>query len=41
MILAINNITIPNEWYHDPNIQNKYGMTVAMYMARNEKVPDK
>ena len=31
MILAINNITIPNEWYHDPNIQNKYGMTVAMY----------
>ena len=31
MILACNNIDIPKEWEHDPNIKNKYGMTVAMY----------
>ena len=33
MILAINKIDIPEYWYHDPNIENKYNMTVAMYMA--------
>ena len=41
MILAINNIEIPNEWYHDPNIKNKYGYTVAMYQASYGKIPDK
>ena len=41
MILACNNVEIPNEWYHDSNIKNKYGYTVALYMARNGKIPDK
>ena len=40
MILAINNIDIPQCWYHNPEITNKYGYTVALYMARNGKVPD-
>lgn len=40
MILAINNIEIPKEWYHNPNIVNKYGFTVAHYMSRNGKIPD-
>ena len=30
MILAINNIEIPEYWYHNPNIRNKYGYTVAL-----------
>lgn len=29
MILAINNIEIPKEWYHDPNITNNYNDTIA------------
>ena len=40
MILAINNITIPNEWYHNPDLTNKYGYTVALCMAENGKIPD-
>ena len=30
MILAYNNIDIPKQWHHDPNIRNEYGYTVAM-----------
>ena len=33
MILALNKINVPKEWYHDPNMRNKYGWTVAMYFA--------
>ena len=40
MILAINNIDIPKEWYHKPELTNSYGITVAMYMARRRKIPD-
>ena len=40
MILAINNIDIPQCWYHNPEITNKYGYTVALYMSRNGKVPN-
>ena len=41
MILACNNINIPKEWHHNPEFKNKYDYTVALYMARNGKVPDK
>lgn len=41
MILAINNIDIPKEWYHKPELTNRYGMTVALYQAKNGKIPDK
>ena len=30
MILAMLDKEIPKEWYHDPNIKNKYGYTVAL-----------
>ena len=39
MILASINKEIPEEWYHDPNIKNKYGYTVALYQARNGIIP--
>ena len=41
MILAINNIIIPNEWYHNPDLTNKYGYTVALLQAKSGKIPDK
>ena len=37
MILACNNIEIPEYLYHDPNIQNNNGETVAMIMFDNCK----
>lgn len=41
MILAWNNIEIPKEWEHRPELQNKYGMTVAMIMSQNKnEIPD-
>lgn len=40
MILSINNIEIPQCWYHKPEIQNCYGYTVALYQAKNGKIPD-
>ena len=40
MILAWKGNEIPKEWEHKPEIQNKYGMTVAMIMSKNEnKIP--
>ena len=41
MILAINNIDIPKEWWHDTTIQNKYGMTVAIILAYKGIIPPK
>lgn len=41
MILASKNLSIPYQWYHDPKLKNKYGYTVALYYARNGKVPNK
>ena len=41
MILAINKIEIPKEWYHKPELTNRYGMTVALYQAKSGKIPDK
>ena len=34
MLLAMNNIEIPKEWYHDPLIRNKNNYTTAMYIAQ-------
>lgn len=31
MILALNNMEIPKQWKHNPEIKNKYGFTVALY----------
>lgn len=41
MILAINKIEIPKEWYHKSELTNRYGMTVALYQAKSGKIPDK
>ena len=41
MILAANGLKVPEYLYHDPDIKNKYGYTVALYMARNGTIPDK
>lgn len=41
MILAINNIDIPECWYHKPEIQNKYGKTVAMIYIDKGILPSK
>ena len=41
MILAMNNISIPKEWEHDPNIRNNEGWTVAMCQASRERAPDR
>jgi len=35
MLLASNSIIPPKEWYHDPNITNKHGITVAIYLLLN------
>ena len=39
MILALNGVDIPQEWYHDPELKNIYGQTVAMIYAKNGIVP--
>ena len=41
MFLAINNLDIPKQWQHDPEIYSFKGLTVAMYLARNGKIPPK
>ena len=38
MILAYNNIEIPECWYHEPTTQNKYGYTVAMILFEKRKI---
>ena len=35
MIMAIRKMDIPMQWYHAPDIKDKYGITVAMIMAYN------
>lgn len=39
MILAMLNKEIPDEWYHDPILQNINGDTVAILMAKNGIIP--
>ena len=29
MLLALNDIKIPKEWYHNPRMENMYGESVA------------
>lgn len=41
MILAANRIIPPKEWQHKPALRDDYGMTVAMYLARNGIYPPK
>ena len=41
MILTYNDIIVPKEWYHKPEIKNKYGNTIAMIYAKNKIVPPK
>lgn len=38
MYLAINNVDIPDEYKHDPAMQDKSKNTVAMYMVGYNKV---
>ena len=40
MILAILGKDIPEEWYHDIELQNMYGNTVAMCYAINGNIPN-
>lgn len=40
MIFALNNIEIPNEWRHSSSIRNKYGYSVAMYLADKGIIPE-
>lgn len=35
MYLASNGIIPPDEWYHDPSLQNDSGATVAMFLISN------
>ena len=39
MILARNNIEIPEYLYHDPTIKNKKGNTIAMILAEKDIIP--
>ena len=41
MILANNKIKIPSFWYHDSELKDKNGNTVAMIIAKTRKIPDK
>ena len=41
MILAIDNIEIPEQWEHKPNIKNKYGYTAALLYASKGLIPPK
>ena len=41
MLLAEKGISPPKQWYHNPEIQNKNGWTVAMSLAYNNIVPPK
>ena len=41
MILANKGILPPEEWYHNSELQNKKGKTVAMFLAKRKlDVPD-
>ncbi len=35
MLLSINNIIPPKEWYHDPKLCDNHGNTVAVYLLLN------
>ena len=39
MILASKGTNPPMEWCHKPDLKNKYGNTVAMYLAFNKIIP--
>ena len=39
MWLACSHKIPPTEWNHNPNIQNDYRMTTAMYLARSGIIP--
>lgn len=41
MYLAKEGITPPKEWYHDPNLINSNGNTVAHCFAENGHIPPK
>ena len=41
MLLAKKGIIPPKEYYHDPNIKNNDGDTVAILLARNGIIPPK
>ncbi len=41
MLLAYKSIIAPKEWHHDPNLTNKYGWTVAHYLADKGVIPSK
>ena len=39
MFLADSGLTPPKEWYHSPTLKNKYGQTVAMFLAKRKIIP--
>lgn len=41
MILANKGIIPPNEWLHDPMLQDIFGMTVGMILAVKKIIPPK
>ena len=41
MTYADETIMPPKEWEHDPNLQSKNGMTVAMKLAYHGIIPPK
>ena len=41
MLLALNNIDIPECWYHKPELQSNNKQTVAFLQAMAGKIPDK
>lgn len=41
MELAYNGINPPEQWEHDPEIQNEWGYTTAMELANNGIIPSK
>ncbi len=41
MMLAKKGIIAPDYFYHDPNLKNRYGNTVAMILADNKIMPPK
>ena len=41
MLFAEKGLIPPEEWYHSPEYQNKYGNTVAMIFASKGHIPPK
>ena len=39
MVLAINDIIPPNEWYHNTALINEFNGTVAMCLAARKIIP--